>query len=381
MSDLPTRNQIKKGMKVAIELKENQRTGKLTEGIVKKFLTSSSSHPYGIKVELENGETGRVKKIIRETLTVNSSITSFDVFKIVGKYSNKEDIQEILSDFNLPFSKNKDELLNIIFQNKTIFDKAAKEMVTELYKDELVKVCEKCNFNSKGNVDELKERIMNGLFSMSELYSSSTQKIHSIKNNDNSTFSNSSKFVDLDKKEIPKVENKFDEFKEFYQYDTGIDNLPDSIPNDEKSKMIEDKKQQVRERFVTAVSSFGNDPVGGFVYLGIKSDGTIKGLDKDKRVGNFSDYDDDFANHIRNVMENFLKDDRVFIIDKLQIKFTKRDNKTICIIQVLPALEPLFLHTNKGEKFYVRGPTPRAEHLEGKELFSFIKDRFPNWRK
>ena len=365
MSNLPSRNQIKKGMKVSIELKEDQGTGKLTEGIVKRRLTSANSHPHGIKVELENRKTGRVKKIFTESIT-NSSVTSFDILKIIGKYSDKEDVQDILSDFNLSTSKNKDELLNIIFRNDTILKKASKEMVTGLYKEDLVKVCEKCNFNSKGNVDELRERIMNGLFP---------------KTGSGSTSSGSSKFVDLNNKKIPKVENKSEEFKEFYQYDKGIDSLPGSIPNDQKIKIIEDKKQQVRERFVTAVSSFGNDPVGGFVYLGINSDGTIMGLDKDKRVGNFSDYDDEFANHIRNTLDIFLKDDKVFIINKLKIQFIKKDDKTICIIQVLPALEPLFLHTNKGKKFYARGPTPRAEHLEGKELISFIKDRFPNWSK
>lgn len=50
-------------MKVSIVLKKDQRTGALTEGIVKDILTSSSSHSRGIKVRLESGEVGRVKKI------------------------------------------------------------------------------------------------------------------------------------------------------------------------------------------------------------------------------------------------------------------------------------------------------------------------------
>jgi uncharacterized repeat protein (TIGR03833 family) len=54
---------IKPGLKVAIVLKEDQRTGKITEGIVKDILTKSSSHPHGIKVRLESGQVGRVKKI------------------------------------------------------------------------------------------------------------------------------------------------------------------------------------------------------------------------------------------------------------------------------------------------------------------------------
>ena len=57
------REDLKPGMLVKIVLKENQRTGELTEGYVKDILTKSSKHPHGIKVRLETGEVGRVKEI------------------------------------------------------------------------------------------------------------------------------------------------------------------------------------------------------------------------------------------------------------------------------------------------------------------------------
>lgn len=57
------RTSIAKGLKVKIVLKADQRTGKLTEGIVKDILTNSPTHPHGIKVRLESGEIGRVKEI------------------------------------------------------------------------------------------------------------------------------------------------------------------------------------------------------------------------------------------------------------------------------------------------------------------------------
>ncbi len=63
MPDGKKRADIKPGQKVSIVLKKDQRTGTLTKGIVKKLLTKSSSHPHGIKVCLENGLVGRVKKI------------------------------------------------------------------------------------------------------------------------------------------------------------------------------------------------------------------------------------------------------------------------------------------------------------------------------
>jgi len=55
---------IKAGIKVNIVLKQDQRSGKLTEGIVKNILTNSPSHPHGIKVRLTSGDVGRVQEIL-----------------------------------------------------------------------------------------------------------------------------------------------------------------------------------------------------------------------------------------------------------------------------------------------------------------------------
>jgi uncharacterized repeat protein (TIGR03833 family) len=58
------RSQINPGIRVKIVLKQDQRNGKLTEGIVKNILTNSSTHPHGIKVRLIDGKVGRVQSII-----------------------------------------------------------------------------------------------------------------------------------------------------------------------------------------------------------------------------------------------------------------------------------------------------------------------------
>ena len=65
MGSIP-RNQIKIGQRVRIVLKQDQRTGNLTEGIVKDLLTKSTTHPHGIKVRLEDGQVGRVKEIVSD---------------------------------------------------------------------------------------------------------------------------------------------------------------------------------------------------------------------------------------------------------------------------------------------------------------------------
>ena len=62
--NIPTRSQIKPGLRVRIVLKQDQATGKLTEGILKDILTSSPTHPHGIKVRLMDGQVGRVKEIM-----------------------------------------------------------------------------------------------------------------------------------------------------------------------------------------------------------------------------------------------------------------------------------------------------------------------------
>ena len=58
------RKYIKPGTHVAVVLKQDQRTGKRTVGVVKELLTNSSSHPHGIKVRLEGGQVGRVQEIL-----------------------------------------------------------------------------------------------------------------------------------------------------------------------------------------------------------------------------------------------------------------------------------------------------------------------------
>lgn len=63
MTDGQIRAHIKPGQTVSIVLKKDQRSGKLTQGVVKDLLTKSPSHPHGVKVRIENGLVGRVKII------------------------------------------------------------------------------------------------------------------------------------------------------------------------------------------------------------------------------------------------------------------------------------------------------------------------------
>ena len=63
--DGQNRNHIAPGQEVMIVLKKDQRTNKLTKGVVQDILTSSPTHPHGIKVRLTDGQVGRVKQVLR----------------------------------------------------------------------------------------------------------------------------------------------------------------------------------------------------------------------------------------------------------------------------------------------------------------------------
>ena len=63
-TDGTIRKNIQPGFSVEIVQKNHQRSGELTEGVVKRLLTKSPNHPHGIKVQLETGEVGRVKNVL-----------------------------------------------------------------------------------------------------------------------------------------------------------------------------------------------------------------------------------------------------------------------------------------------------------------------------
>ncbi len=68
-ADGRVRGNIARGAEVLVVLKRDQRTGRLTRGLVKDILTKSESHPRGIKVRLQDGRVGRVREIVaRETV-------------------------------------------------------------------------------------------------------------------------------------------------------------------------------------------------------------------------------------------------------------------------------------------------------------------------
>jgi uncharacterized repeat protein (TIGR03833 family) len=70
---LPVRSEIRPGARVQIVEKQNQRSGTLSEGVVARILTSSPTHPHGIKVMLEDGRVGRVKLLLAPATSSSSA--------------------------------------------------------------------------------------------------------------------------------------------------------------------------------------------------------------------------------------------------------------------------------------------------------------------
>ena len=179
-------------------------------------------------------------------------------------------------------------------------------------------------------------------------------------------------FVDLHKIEIPMIEGKENEFKETFQYDR---RMASHIGNE---RATDSMKYNGPVELAKAICSLGNSYSGGFVFLGVADDGNIVGLEEDKKLGNFADYEDKFANHMRDKVESLLVD-KAFFAAKIQMVFRIVDSRTICIMQVLPANKPLYVKIKNRDEFYARGPTARAQHMTGDDLIRYILGRFPNY--
>ena len=180
-------------------------------------------------------------------------------------------------------------------------------------------------------------------------------------------------FEDLASKEIPDIEDPCNEFKEFWAYGKWVEGLEGLNANDRRAAEKAGKAKS-RRSVAKAICAMGNKD-GGFVYLGVRDDGTQVGLEQDMKLLGFTDYEDSLANHITNSLNSLIQDDS-FLLQKIKIGFRRVGSVTICIIQILPSHKPLFLHGYDGRKFYVRGPAPHNRKLDGAEMAEYILGQF-----
>ena len=175
-------------------------------------------------------------------------------------------------------------------------------------------------------------------------------------------------FADLTKIDIPKTEDNTHEFKEHYIYDGKMD-------KEGNQKARTGRAYSAQAEVARAIAGFANSEIGGFLFIGIDSNGVIRGIQNDMQYGKFNNYEDDFGRHIASYLVVAFGD-AAFVSTKIKVGFRKIDDKTICIIQVIPSDREIF-RRSKGidPEFYLR-VGPQTLKLTGLDMSEYIKRRF-----
>jgi len=265
VSELPTNSQIKVGMIVLIESKQDQGTGKLTEGIVAEKLTGGESHPYGIMVRLEDGTIGRVKEIVGESSS-----------------ESKQDWDEE------EYQKYLDEISSYRRQTTPQFEIEPVQIATKI----------------------------------------------------------------ISKSEVPKSEDKFNEFKKTFHIDTKEKEFRlagNTAAADGRKKEQKKIEHDIKKEISIALSAFGNT-MGGKLFIGVDDDGTVVGLDDDLK--SYDDSFDKFTREVQKSIDDFTKDS----VFANEIIISIGENNSFLQLEALPFRQnPIYLHDANQEEFYIRG--------------------------
>jgi len=351
MSELPNRDQIKKGMKVAIELKEDQSTGKLTEGIVKDILTASSFHPHGIKVELESEHVGRVKKLFSvvedsEVLEKKLKKLSNKSWKLGNKISKlRSKLESKLESDMDSKEKSKMELLDVEHQEFVVSEEINKlgESLLKIHDEKLPP-----NKISKTDV------------SIHKTYNEKLPPSNKISKRNVS---------------IPKKEDEHNEFKSTFQYDLKEENLRREgkiDAADARKNNYKKIREAIQKEISLTIAAFANFE-GGRLFIGISDDSSILGLGRDLKE--YENSSDKFQLRIKNSLKTFLQNNA--FLAKLKFDFVDSKDKQYFVIHVPAATEPIFVITTTGEEAYVRMQNG-SEKFSHPEFYRHCKDRFQN---
>ncbi len=285
MLTLPTNSQIKIGMSVLIESKQDQGTGKLTEGIVAEKLTGGESHPYGIMVRLDDGTIGRVKEIIGASSSV----------------SNKDwDESE--------YQKYLDEISSYRHQTTPQFEIEPVQIATKI----------------------------------------------------------------ILKSEVPKSEDKFNEFKKTFQIDSKEKEFRlagNTAAADGRKKEQKKIEHDIKKEISIALSAFGNT-MGGKLFIGVDDDGNVVGLDDDLK--SYDDSFDKFTREVQKSIDDFTKDS----VFANEIIISIGEDNSFLQLEVLPFRQnPIYVHDKELEEFYIRG-FGTSKKLTTKHAVNYIKKNF-----
>ena len=361
MSDLPTRDQLDIGMTVAVELKIDQGSGRLTEGIITKILTKANSHPHGIMVELKDGKIGRVHQIISESKNQNKID---QLHEIINDFHDKEEISEILRDYNLPSSFNKDKLIELILKNSTVFENTISTLIKELYKEDLQEISEQFGINSNQNVAILRKIVFDKIL---EIYQNEKPIQQLIKNNLDSSENNNHDTL------VPEVEDEKNEFKSTFLYDLTEEVLRKQNKTEQADQRKNNYKQirdDIQKEISIAICALANKN-GGRLFIGVNDDSTVLGLGRDlKLVGNSID---EYTRKITDSLKNILKDN-VFI-SQLDFQIAEESEKKYLVIFIPKSSTPIFVHNKDEQDAFVR-IQKSSQKFSISDFMKYSKTRF-----
>ena len=176
--------------------------------------------------------------------------------------------------------------------------------------------------------------------------------------------------------EIPKKEDITNEFKETFRFDTKELKLRNAGQNeaaDGRKKEVKKIEAAIKKEVSIAVAAFANQQ-GGRLFIGVDDDGVVTGLKRDLKL--YKNWDE-YTRAIIDSIEEFTKNRA----HASSIRLKEEENQEYLVLDVPISIhEPIFIHDNKKEEFYVRDATAKSQKFEATDMMRYCNKRFPDWK-
>ena len=175
---------------------------------------------------------------------------------------------------------------------------------------------------------------------------------------------------------IPKKEDIVNEFKETFRFDTKefkLRNAGQIEAADGRKKEAKKIEAAIKKEVSIAVAAFANQQ-GGRLFIGVDDDGVVTGLKRDLKL--YKNWDE-YTRAIIDSIEEFTKNRA----HASSIRLKEEENQEYLVLDVPISIhEPIFIHDNKKEEFYVRDATAKSQKFEATDMIRYCNKRFPNWK-
>ena len=175
---------------------------------------------------------------------------------------------------------------------------------------------------------------------------------------------------------IPKKEDIANEFKETFRFDTKefkLRNAGQIEAADGRKKEAKKIEAAIKKEVSIAVAAFANQQ-GGRLFIGVDDDGVVTGLKRDLKL--YKNWDE-YTRAIIDSIEEFTKNRA----HASSIRLEEEENQEYLVLDVpISIREPIFIHDNKKEEFYVRDATAKSQKFEATDMIRYCNKRFPDWK-